>query len=59
MELHSQDKWVDWVDTLANDDYLIIDDFLSEALFTEIKLFLLEKTSHAFRRHQYSLSHQF
>lgn len=45
MEFHSQDKWIDWVDALANDDYLVIDDFLSEGLFELIKSFLLEHIS--------------
>ena len=42
MEFYSTDKWINWVDELANDDYLIIDDFLSESLFQKLKAFLLQ-----------------
>lgn len=43
MELYAEDKWNNWVDTLANDDYLVIDDFLPEKLFLKLKTFLFDR----------------
>jgi SM-20-related protein len=45
MELYTEDKWINWVDTLANDDYLVIDDFLPQELFLKLRSFLLERLS--------------
>lgn len=35
--------WIDWVDKLSQDDYLIIDDFVPDELYHKIHAFLLEK----------------
>jgi SM-20-related protein len=41
MTSFSDEQWVDWVDRLSIDDYLIIDDFLSDELLAEIKSYFL------------------
>jgi len=51
MELYTIDKWVNWVDQLANDDYLIIDEFLSEKLFLEVSRYLHQQLdNHEFKK---------
>ncbi|MEQ9443259.1 MAG: 2OG-Fe(II) oxygenase [Cyclobacteriaceae bacterium] len=40
MPMFSEDQWIDWVDRLAQDDYTIIDDFISESLYQDIRAFL-------------------
>lgn len=34
-----EQQWIDWVDALANDDYLVIQDFISDDLMYEILAF--------------------
>ena len=51
MQFYPIDKWINWVDQLANDDYLIIDEFLSENLFREVSRYLHEQLdNHDFKK---------
>ncbi|NJN25958.1 MAG: 2OG-Fe(II) oxygenase [Cyclobacteriaceae bacterium] len=43
MNYISEQQWIDWVDNLSLDDYLIIDEFISDTLYDKIKVFLLDK----------------
>ena len=43
MENFSDEKWLDWVDTLSQNDYLIIDNFISDELYQKLRIFLLDK----------------
>jgi SM-20-related protein len=43
MELYTEDKWANWVDTLANDDLLVIDDFLPRELFLKLRTYLHDR----------------
>lgn len=36
---YSEDQWLDWMDRLAEDDYVIVDDFISDDLFEQIMQF--------------------
>jgi SM-20-related protein len=42
MEFYSTEKWIDWVDTLSEKDYVVIDDFVSEELFRKLRSFLFD-----------------
>ncbi|MBR9859286.1 2OG-Fe(II) oxygenase [bacterium] len=39
----TDEQWVNWIDALADDDYVIIDDFIPQALFERISQFFREK----------------
>jgi SM-20-related protein len=39
MSWYSEEKWVEWIDQLSNDDFLVIDEFLPEELYNLIKQF--------------------
>jgi SM-20-related protein len=39
---YSGDQWVKWMDRLAEDDYVIVDDFISDKLFSQIMDFFTE-----------------
>ena len=41
--MFSEDQWIEWVDKLAQDDYIIIDDFIPESLYYQIRSFLLHQ----------------
>lgn len=41
--IHNIDKWFSWMDELAEQNYVVIDDFINNNLYKEIKNFLLEK----------------
>ncbi|MEQ8628480.1 2OG-Fe(II) oxygenase [Ekhidna sp.] len=43
MNFHPEEKWIDWVDQLSLNDFVVIDDFLSEDLFKRVSAFLLHK----------------
>lgn len=36
---YTDETWITWLDLLANDDYVIVDDFISDDLFTNIMQF--------------------
>lgn len=36
-------SWINWVDQLSEQDYVVIDDFISESLYKEIRSHFLEK----------------
>lgn len=39
---YSEDQWLDWMDRLAENDYVIVDDFISDELFADIRHFFSE-----------------
>lgn len=39
----SEEKWIDWVDQLSENDYVVIDNFLSPELYQAVRGFLLQK----------------
>lgn len=39
---YSEEQWLTWMDRLAEDDYLVVDDFITEKLFEEIMAFFHE-----------------
>lgn len=41
--IHNIDKWFSWMDELADQNYVVIDDFIDNNLYKEIKNFLLKK----------------
>lgn len=43
MYFFPEESWINWVDTLSKDDYVVIDDFLSEAVYSTIRAHFLEK----------------
>lgn len=43
MNWHSEEKWVDWIDRLSADDFLIMKDFLPATLLEDIRNFLQQK----------------
>lgn len=43
MSSFSEEQWIDWVDRLSIDDYVVIDDFLNEDLFNEIRSYFLAR----------------
>ncbi len=43
MNFFSEEKWIDWVDQLSENDYVVIDNFLSPELYQAIRGFLLQK----------------
>ena len=42
----SEEQWIDWVDTLANNDYVVIDNFLDDELYALVRGFFLNKLGH-------------
>ena len=45
--MFSEDQWIDWVDKLAQDDYIVIDDFIPESLYHDIRAFLQRQRDNA------------
>ena len=43
MNFHPEEKWIDWVDQLSMNDFVVIDDFLPAQLYMEVRNFLLHK----------------
>ncbi|MDW7694126.1 2OG-Fe(II) oxygenase [Flammeovirgaceae bacterium SG7u.111] len=43
MEFYSEEQWIDWVDKLAEDNHLVIDNFLPSELFKQLERFMVEK----------------
>ncbi|WP_424961206.1 2OG-Fe(II) oxygenase [Ekhidna sp.] len=43
MNFHPEEKWIDWVDQLSLNDFVVIDDFLPEDLYKRVRSFLLHK----------------
>ncbi|WP_420578635.1 2OG-Fe(II) oxygenase [Ekhidna sp.] len=43
MNFHPEEKWIDWVDQLSMNDFVVIDDFLPAQLYTQVRNFLLHK----------------
>lgn len=43
MDFFSDERWINWVDSLAEHDYVIIDEFLPGGLIHEIRSFLFER----------------
>ena len=41
--IHNLDNWFSWMDELAVQDYVVIDNFIDDALYKKIKNFLLQK----------------
>lgn len=46
MTFFSEESWINWVDQLSEQDYVIIDDFISEALYRQIRAHFLIKLDH-------------
>lgn len=42
---YSDDQWLGWMDRLAEDDFVIVDDFISDELYEQIMGFFHEKES--------------
>lgn len=40
--IYSDEQWIQWMDRLAEDDFVIVDDFISEDLFSQIMDFFNE-----------------
>lgn len=40
---YSEDQWLMWMDRLAEDDYVIVDDFISDEMYREIMDFFHQK----------------
>lgn len=43
MEFFPEQSWINWVDTLSEQDYVVIDDFLSEDVYKTIRAHFLKK----------------
>lgn len=43
MANHTDEKWLNWVDALSENDYVIIDDFLPVDIYRKVKDFFLKK----------------
>lgn len=43
MNFFSEESWINWVDQLSDQDYVVIDDFISEDLYREIRSHFLAK----------------
>lgn len=41
--IHNLDNWFSWMDDLAEQNYVVIDNFIDDKLYKEIKSFLFEK----------------
>ncbi|NVK85714.1 MAG: 2OG-Fe(II) oxygenase [Cytophagia bacterium] len=46
MKSISEEQWIDWVDALANDDYVVIDNFLNDEVYSQLRSFFLTKLGH-------------
>lgn len=46
MKSISEEQWIDWVDALANDDYVVIDNFLDDETYSLLRGFFLAKLGH-------------
>ncbi|MEQ8906520.1 2OG-Fe(II) oxygenase [Ekhidna sp.] len=43
MNFFPEEKWIDWVDQLSENDYVVIDNFLSPELYQVVRKFLLQR----------------
>ncbi len=43
MKFYSEEEWINWVDSLAEHDYVVIDDFVSNDLFNRLSVFLFDR----------------
>lgn len=43
MNFFPEEKWIDWVDQLSDNDYVVIDNFLSPELYQAVRGFLLQR----------------
>lgn len=43
MNFHPEEKWINWVDQLSLNDFVVINDFLPEDLYKRLRTFLLLK----------------
>lgn len=43
MTFFSEESWINWVDILSNQDYVVIDNFLTEELYRTIRSHFLQK----------------
>lgn len=43
MRYHNEEKWLNWVDALSENDYVVIDNFLSADLYQQIRTFFLQR----------------
>ncbi len=46
LECIAEEQWIDWVDALAKDDYLVIDNFLDDEIYADLRRFFLNKLGH-------------
>lgn len=46
MRTFNEEQWVNWVDALAEDDYVVIDDFLDIDTYHQIRQYFLQKLGH-------------
>ena len=40
--MYTDDEWIHWLDKLAEDDYVIVDDFLSDEIYRQIMTFFAD-----------------
>lgn len=43
MNYHKEEKWLSWMDELSQNDYVVIDHFLTRDLYADVRSFFLEK----------------
>lgn len=43
MAVFDDEQWIDWVDRLSMDDFVVIDNFLSQELFDQIRAYFLAR----------------
>ncbi len=43
MEFNSEDKYIEWLDRLAEDDFVVIDDFITSGLYEQIFSFFQQR----------------
>ncbi|WP_421976555.1 2OG-Fe(II) oxygenase [Roseivirga seohaensis] len=43
MTKFSEEQWIDWVDQLSQNDFVVIDDFLDKQLFESIRTYFLDR----------------
>ncbi|MFT7269055.1 MAG: SM-20-related protein, partial [Roseivirga sp.] len=43
MSSFSEEQWINWVDQLAKDDYVVIDSFLNDEMFNMIRSYFLAR----------------
>ncbi|WP_425391205.1 2OG-Fe(II) oxygenase [Ekhidna sp.] len=43
MNFHPEEKWIDWVDQLSEHDFVVIDEFITNDLYLQLRNFLTKK----------------